>query len=257
MSSTSLLALLNKQFGNDKKEENYALILCGNVLVNGEKIKDPKEKVDKNSEIKIIRKKYVSRGGYKLEYALDHWKIEAEGKVFIDAGSSTGGFTDCLLKRNALFVHAIDVGYNQIDYMLRNDNRVILHEKKNIMDINSLSPPADIGVADLSFRSIANAASKILDLVKEKKLIALIKPQFETKKNNLEKGIIESASILKETLSTVIDKLFDEKSFVQDIIQSPIKGAKGNREFLFLISRDPIEKNKVIEKLSLLFSDFS
>ncbi|MCL2705024.1 MAG: TlyA family RNA methyltransferase [Spirochaetaceae bacterium] len=257
MSNTSLLALLNEHFGKDKAEENYALILCGNVIVNGAKIKDPKQKVDKNARITILKKKYVSRGGYKLEHALDHWKIAAEGKVFVDAGSSTGGFTDCLLKRNALFVHAIDVGYNQIDYSLRNDKRVILHEKTNIMDINSLAPSANIGVADLSFRSIANAASKILDLTTEKKLIVLIKPQFETKKNNLEKGIIESASILKETLLKVIDKLFNEESYIQDIVQSPIKGAKGNREFFFLITREKIEKDKVKEKLSLLFSDFS
>jgi len=255
MSNISLLALLNNHFGSDKKEENYALILCGNVLVNGVKIKDPAEKVDKNSEIAIVKKKYVSRGGYKLEYALDYWKITAEGKVFIDAGSSTGGFTDCLLQRNALFVHAIDVGYNQIDYLLRNDKRVILHEKTNIMNINSLSPPADIGVADLSFRSITNAASKILDLTMEKKLIALVKPQFETERHNLKKGIIENSVILKETLIAVIDKLFDEKSFVQDIVQSPVKGTKGNREFLFFITRDELGKEEIKKKLSFLLPD--
>ncbi|MCL2791724.1 MAG: TlyA family rRNA (cytidine-2'-O)-methyltransferase [Spirochaetaceae bacterium] len=254
MSNTSLLALLNKRFGNDKKEENFALILCGNVLVNGAKIKDPKEKVDKNSEITIIKKKYVSRGGYKLEYALDYWKIATEGKVFVDAGSSTGGFTDCLVKRNALFVHSIDVGYNQIDYLLRNNKRVIIHEKTNIMDISTLSPPANIGVADLSFRSITNAASKILDLTIEKKLIALIKPQFETESCNLEKGVIESTLILKETLLAVIDKLFDEESFVQDIVQSPIKGTKGNREFFFLITREKLEKNEIKKLVSLVIN---
>ncbi len=255
MSNLSLLTLLNKRFGIDKKEENYALILCGNVLVNGEKIKNPAEKIDKDSEITIIKKKYVSRGGYKLEYALDHWKIAVEGKVFLDAGSSTGGFTDCLLQRGALFVHSVDVGYNQIDYLLRNDKRVILYEKTNIMDINSLSPAADIGVADLSFRSIANAASKILDLTLEKKLIALIKPQFETGKSNLKKGIIENSLILKDTLLTVIDKLFDEKSFVEDIIPSPIKGTKGNSEFLFLIIRKERKKDEIKKKLSDLFTD--
>jgi len=253
MSNASLLALLNERYGNDKKEENYALILCGNILVNGVKIKDPKEKVNKNSDITIIKKKYVSRGGNKLEYALDHWQIAADGKVFVDAGSSTGGFTDCLLKRSALCVHSVDVGYNQISYLLRNDRRVILHEKTNIMDICSLSPPADIGVADLSFRSIKNAASKILDLTAEKKLIVLIKPQFETEAYNLEKGVIENPSVLKETLLTVIDKLFDEKSFVQDIVQSPIKGAKGNSEFFFLITRERLEKDAIKEKLSFLF----
>ena len=255
MSYISLLALLNKNFGKDKKEKNYALILCGNVLVNGIKIKDPKEKVDKNSEIKIIKKKYVSRGGYKLEYALEHWKIPTEGKVFLDAGSSTGGFTDCLLQRNALFVHAVDVGYNRIDYFLRKDKRVILHEKTNIMEITALSPAAEIGVADLSFRSITKAASKILYLTTEKKLIALIKPQFETEKENLEKGILENFSILKKTLLKVIDKLFDEKAFVHDIVQSPIKGTKGNREFFFLITKEEIDKNQIKEKLSLLLAE--
>ncbi|MCL2295196.1 MAG: TlyA family RNA methyltransferase [Spirochaetes bacterium] len=255
MSATSLLALLNKTFGSDKKEENYALILCGNVFVNGEKIKNPAEKVDKNSKITINKKKYVSRGGFKLEYALDFWKIPIEGKILIDAGSSTGGFTDCLLKRGAQFVHSVDVGYNQIDYLLRNNKRVILHEKTNIMDIESLLPPADIGVADLSFRSITNAASKILDLTKEKKLIALIKPQFETEKSNLEKGVLESSLALGETLFAVIDKLFNEKSYVWDLVQSPIKGTKGNREFFFLITREETEKSKIKEKLALLLPD--
>ncbi len=240
MKRSSLLSIMNERFKTRTSEENYALILCGNVYVNGSRIRQPGEKVDLNAEITLSSKRYVSRGGLKLERALDYWKIEVSGKGFLDAGCSTGGFTDCLIQNGADFVHSVDVGYNQMDYSLKKNSRVILHEKTNIMNIESLSPVPSMGVADLSFRSIARAASKILDLVSEKKLIALVKPQFETERDNLQKGVISRLDVLEETLIRVIDRLYEEKSFVQSIISSPVQGMKGNNEFLFLITREEL-----------------
>lgn len=238
MKSASLLSLMNEKYKSNSSEKNYALILCGNVLADGVRIRLPGQKIDINAEISIEEKKFVSRGGLKLEHAIGFWNIGIEGKGFLDAGSSTGGFTDCLLQHGALFVHSVDVGYNQIDYNLRNNKNVILHEKTNIMHIESLDPVPDIGVADLSFRSINRAASKILSLVSERRLIALVKPQFETGSENLKKGIVQSKTVLEETLLKVIDSLFDENAFVLDIIKSPVSGRKGNNEFLFYITGD-------------------
>ena len=179
MRKISLLQLLKKKYPEKSDNENYAAVLCGDVSVNNEKIKDPSYKVDPDSEIILNKKKYVSRGGYKIEKALFYWKIDVKGKIILDAGSSTGGFTDCLLQHGARGVHAVDVGYNQLDYKLRSDRRVFVHERENIMKIESLDPEPEIGTADLSFRSIKGAAAKIINLVKENTLIALIKPQFE------------------------------------------------------------------------------
>jgi len=258
MKQTPLLSLMNEKYKLNSSEKNYAFILCGNVLVNGDRKRNPGEKIDINSEITITEKKYVSRGGIKLEHALRSWNIDAAGKGFLDAGSSTGGFTDCLLQNGALFVHSVDVGYNQIDYSLRNNSRVILHENTNIMLVDSLSPMPEIGTADLSFRSIVKAASKILDLVTEQKLIALIKPQFETDRSNLNKGVILNRGILEETLNMVIDRLFDEKSYVQAVLKSPVSGRKGNVEFLFLITREEsTDKLKIKESLAGIIPDIN
>lgn len=243
MRYSSLLSVMNERFPFNRPEENYALIVCGNVLVNNVKMRNSSEKIDPASEIIISEKKYVSRGGLKLEHALGYWGINAAGKVFLDAGSSTGGFTDCLLQHGARYVHSVDVGYNQIDYSLRNDKRVILHEKTNIMEVESLSPVPDIGVADLSFRSIVKAAARIIDLVAEKKLIALVKPQFEARKEHLVRGIVSSDKALEEILIKVAENLSGEGIAVQDAVSSPISGRKGNREFFFFLTGESGKKH--------------
>ena len=122
---------MNEKYKSNSSEKNYALILCGNVLVDGVRIRKPGEKIDLNSDISIEEKKFVSRGGLKLEHAIGFWNIGIEGKGFLDAGSSTGGFTDCLLQHGAKKVYAIDVGYGVLHWKLRNDPRVISMEKTN------------------------------------------------------------------------------------------------------------------------------
>ena len=138
MKKLPFLQLAIKKFPAASRKELYAAILCGEIKVNGGRIKDPKEMINSNSILEIKNKAFVSRGGIKLDYALSEWNIDVEDKVFIDAGSSTGGFTDCLLKRGAKYVHSVDVGYNQLDYSIRSNNRVIVHERTNIMNINEL-----------------------------------------------------------------------------------------------------------------------
>lgn len=237
MKKFSLFEILKKKYPLVPPEKLYSSVMCGEVRAAGEKVRDPKRLYPADTDISFSEKKYVSRGGFKLEKALDLWKIEVKDKIVLDAGASTGGFTDCLLKRGAALVHAVDSGYNQLDFSLRKDFRVVSHEKTNIMDLSSLSPSADIAVADLSFRSIAGAASKILSLTKEKFLIALIKPQFEergTVKNF--DGVIRSSEDLKKVLFETVKLLRDEKSFIKDIAESPFPGTKGNREFLCLIT---------------------
>lgn len=244
MKKLSLIEIVSSHFSETHRDVLYTKIMCGEVLVNGEKMSDPSSKVSIDSDIKIVEKKFVSRGGVKLEAALDGWNIDVTGKILLDAGSSTGGFTDCLLKRGAARVYSVDVGYNQLAYSLRTDKRVNVLEKTNIMHINELTPLPDSAVADLSFRSISGAARHIINITTEKWLIALVKPQFEidSKKYPDFNGIIKDKSILNNVLNGVLEKIEKDKLYVEKVILSPVKGRKGNIEFLFLI-RDNQSKN--------------
>lgn len=236
---SSLLSLLKKKFPENSEKELYAFIICGNVYCNDEKIREAARKVDSKSYLDIRLKKFVSRGGYKLEGALNEWGIDCRGKIFVDAGSSTGGFTDCLLQRGAQSVHAVDVGYNQLHYSLRTDSRVHVHEKCNIMEVESLDPQPHMGVADLSFRSIKGAASKIIDLTSEKKLVALVKPQFEVEKSDDFNGVVDDPEVWKSVLIDVDKALREEGLAIHKLSFSSIRGKKGgNQEFLTLIRED-------------------
>ncbi len=250
MSGSTLFENMKIRFTSLAKEEIYAKILCGEVLVNGQKERNPKIIIENTSIISVLEKKYVSRGGIKLEKALTQWNISCKDKIFLDAGSSTGGFTDCLLHHGAAGVHSVDVGYNQLAYRLRQDPRVFVHEKTNIMDAKVLEPFPDAGVADLSFRSIHGAAAKILSLVKERWLIALVKPQFEIDKAEYPNfnGIISDPAVLLPTMITVINRMTEEGVYVSDTALSPIRGRKGNIEFLFLLKDTEDKPKQIIEK---------
>ena len=233
--------------------------MCRNVYVDGELVSDPKQEVDEGAVFEIRTRTYVSRGGYKLEHALSTFNIDVSGEIFLDAGSSTGGFTDCLLQHGANLVHAVDVGYNLIDWKLRSDHRVVVHEKQNIMTLTELSPPPTAAVCDLSFRSVCKAASHILNLVGNTYLIALIKPQFEMENPpSTFDGVIEDFGLIVQ----VVKKLFSvwpTKEWESSIwLGSPIRGAKGNIEFLALLKRD--EESRSIGsliKLKLNLSSFN
>jgi 23S rRNA (cytidine1920-2'-O)/16S rRNA (cytidine1409-2'-O)-methyltransferase len=173
--------------------------------------------------------------------------MNPKGLVWLDAGASTGGFTDCLLSRGALAVHAVDVGYNQLAWKLRSDKRVIVHEKTNIMEVEkkSLVPSPSFAVADLSFRSLRGAASKILSLLKpasDAGLIALVKPQFENPDEENFNGVVKSQTVIKNVLELLAADLEHEGVYIENAALSAIAGRKGNSEIFLLLSADPERK---------------
>jgi len=234
-----ILDLLVRRYPEYDREALRAYIDCRQVRVDNETCVDPKSLYPLGSQVELVLPAYVSRGGLKLEHALRHWNLDVSDLVMLDAGSSTGGFTDCLLQHGALAVHAVDVGYNQLDYRLRVDDRVHVHERKNIMHVTELDPQPDAAVADLSFRSITGAASHILRLTTRKWMVSLIKPQFEVPKGTEGfHGVVDDAKLLREILMEIFLQLSREGVGVTDIIESPILGRKGNREFLALLDTE-------------------
>ncbi len=210
--------------------------MCGETIVNGERIRDPKTLIRADSSVTFLKKRYVSRGGVKLEHALHHLDFKVDGKVVLDAGASTGGFTDCALQHGAIRVHAVDVGTNQLAYSLRTDPRVITHEKTNIMTATPFEPKPDIAVADISFRSLRQAAARILGFTLESRALVLAKPQFEWPKDDLSfRGVVTNPSDVRDVLCSLVKDLSAEGVFVGDVIASPIAGRKGNREFFLLV----------------------
>ncbi|MBL7006957.1 MAG: TlyA family RNA methyltransferase [Spirochaetia bacterium] len=233
-----LLDLLAKTYPEISRERLYTYILCREVKVDGGRIADPKERVPVNASLEIVRDTYVSRGGVKLKHALLAWGISPADKIMLDAGASTGGFTDCLLQEGARKVYAVDVGYNQLNYTLRTHPKVVVMEQTNIMDVDVLAPSPHAAVADLSFRSIRGAAEKILSLTREAWMIALIKPQFEIGTYTYIEdfnGVVANKELLLSILTETCTELSNEGAGVVRLAASPILGRKGNREFLALI----------------------
>ncbi|MFH2011849.1 MAG: TlyA family RNA methyltransferase [Pseudomonadota bacterium] len=224
------------------RERARALILAGKVLVNGIRVDKAGTKVLTDSSLKLKENDipYVSRGGVKLAHALDEFKLDVEDKVALDIGASTGGFSDCLLQRGARKVYAIDVGYGQLAWKLRQDSRVVALERRNIRHIapEEITEKADLAVIDISFISLTKVLTKVNELIKEKGfIIALIKPQFE-----VEKGEVGKGGIVKdpEKHTQVVEKI---KSFASlhdlkaiGLTESPILGADGNKEFLIYLT---------------------
>ena len=214
-------------------------IMVGNVIVNEQKIDKPGEMIslDKIKSIRIKEKDipYVSRGGLKLEKAIKVFNLNFKDKIILDIGASTGGFTDCSLQNGAKFVYAVDVGTNQLDWKLRNDSRVKSIENKHINDLekSDLSDDIDIIVMDISFISIKKVLYKIKELLKENGFaIFLIKPQFEAERNEINKGIVDNLNVHKRVINEVIEEAKIYQLFLENLTVSPIKGTKGNIEYL-------------------------
>ena len=252
-----VIDLLISQYPNMERSSLLALIAAKSVSVDGEGARDSQQTFPEGSMCTIHVSKYVSRGGTKLEHALYTWNIDVNELEFVDAGSSSGGFTDCLLQKGAKKVHCVDVGYNQLDYRLRVDKRVVVHEKTNIMHVDPLIVEVDAAVADLSFRSITGAASHILSLTRQKWMISLIKPQFELTSEQEEfSGVITDPHLLYKTLLSVYDSLKAEGVGLKAIIDSPITGRKGNREFLaFLTLSFGLTKDEFIKEITNLVQE--
>jgi 23S rRNA (cytidine1920-2'-O)/16S rRNA (cytidine1409-2'-O)-methyltransferase len=220
----------------ESREKATALILAGKVSIDGQKADKPGRAVDVDAHIDVEQGlKYVSRGGLKLEAALAGFHLEVGGKVCMDVGTSTGGFTDCLLQNGAKRVHAVDTGAGQIDWKLRNDSRVILHERCNAryLTFDEIGELLDIIVCDVSFISVTLLIPALAPLLKpEGDWIILVKPQFEVGRELVGKGgIVRDPAAHRLACEKVADTLA-EFGFSSSLMDSPISGAEGNREFL-------------------------
>jgi 23S rRNA (cytidine1920-2'-O)/16S rRNA (cytidine1409-2'-O)-methyltransferase len=251
MKKPSLLDLLCTRDQQLTREDHYARILCGEILVDGQCVRDPQQPVEQRASIEYKpRRRYVSRGGQKLEGVLKQWKIPVQGMSFVDAGASTGGFTDCLLQHGASRVIAIEAGENQLDYRLRTDPRVHVLENTNVMEVHTFSFEPDAAVADLSLRSLRRAAHHILSLVSQKWLIALVKPQYEWHEPPGDfDGVVTQTAALVEILKKLLEDLRGEGVFVSKIAASQLLGKKGNREFFCLLTARRAEAGADLESM--------
>jgi 23S rRNA (cytidine1920-2'-O)/16S rRNA (cytidine1409-2'-O)-methyltransferase len=255
-----ILKLLCKKFSHKTKEELLAHILCGEVFVDGGKCLDPKALVPKGSSLRIDTPgRFVSRGGEKLDGLFAAWNTDVKGKIMIDAGSSTGGFTDCLLQRGAGLVYAVDVGFNQLDYSLRVHDKVKVMERVNLtsLDQGNFPEKPDAAVMDLAFRSIRGAAAHLLPLLREQWIIALIKPQFEWQNPAPDfDGVIRDKTRYYSILTSLIRDLNREMVYVNKTSVSVLMGRKGNREFFFLLEPRPVlGPEEIIRNIQALLRD--
>ncbi len=225
------------------RERAQALILAGKVLVDEQKARKAGEMADSSARLRLLGEdlKYVSRGGLKLEKALEHWQISVRGKACLDVGASTGGFTDCLLQHGAARVIAVDTGYGQIDLKLRNDPRVRLLEKTNARYLRPevVGEPVQLLAVDVSFISATLvlpavvAACRASGVSAQLELVVLVKPQFEAGREQVGKGGIVRDPRAQQAAVEKVAQAVQELGFGQiQVIESPIQGAEGNREWL-------------------------
>lgn len=235
--------LLVKRCLAESREKAKSVIMAGYVFVNGQREDKAGATFTEDSviEVKTVSTKYVSRGGYKLEKAVNLWNIHLEGKICIDAGSSTGGFTDCMLQNGAQKVYSIDVGTNQLAWKLRQDTRVVSMEKTNIRYItpNDIPDIIDFASVDVAFISLTKVLIPIRNLLKDRaKIVCLVKPQFEAGREKVgKKGVVRDSSVHLEVLENIIKYTSANGFGIIDLSFSPIKGPEGNIEYLLYIEK--------------------
>lgn len=245
MTRTRIDKLLVEQGLADSRAKAHAMVMAGVVLVDEKRVEKPSESFAIEAVIRIKgdspESRYVGRGGLKLEAALKAFEIEPAGFVCIDVGSSTGGFTDCLLQHGAENVVAIDAGTNQLVWSLRNNPRVEVREKTNARDLtpDDFDTQFDLAVMDVSFISVTKVIPAIISLLKlTGKMIVLIKPQFEVGRGEVGKGGIVREPEKHERVVTEITAFAESQELIAcGVIESPILGAEGNKEFLALYAR--------------------
>ncbi len=220
----------------ESRERAQALIIAGYVRANGQKVDKPGHNVADDSPIEVTeRLRYVGRGGLKLEGAIQHFGIDINGKICLDVGSSTGGFTDCLLQNGAAHVYAFDVGAGQLDWKLRNDPRVTVREGVNVRYLQPADVPelVDLVVCDVSFISVTLILPVLPPLMRfPGVLVILVKPQFEVGREQVGKGGIVRDPALHAGVCARIEQTVQAMGFRTALMESPILGAEGNREFL-------------------------
>jgi 23S rRNA (cytidine1920-2'-O)/16S rRNA (cytidine1409-2'-O)-methyltransferase len=237
--------LLVEQGLAESRAKAQALILAGLVSCGGRRVDKPGEQLaaDAPLVLKARDHPWVSRGGVKLAHALDHFRIKVEGRVALDIGASTGGFTDVLLSRGAARVYAVDVGHGQLAWKLRQDPRVIVHERRNARHLTRAHIPeaVDLITCDASFIGLATVLPAPLALAAERAaLVALVKPQFEAGREHVGKGgVVRDAAIHREVCERVAAWVGAQPGWsVVGLVESPILGAEGNHEFLLAACRD-------------------
>ena len=235
--------LLTERGFFDSREKAKAVIMAGEVFVNGQREDKAGSKFDREAEIEVKGKvlKYVSRGGLKLEKAVEVYGLNLMGKTCIDIGSSTGGFTDCMLQNGAAMVYAIDVGTNQLAWKLREDKRVVSMEKTNIRYVTEEDIPekADFASVDVSFISLTKVLPAAVNLLKDEAyMVCLIKPQFEAGREKVgKKGVVRDFSVHKEVIELVINFAIGLNFFIKGLTFSPVKGPEGNIEYLLYMQK--------------------
>ena len=235
---TRLDVLLVEQGLLESRQKAQAVIMAGSVFVDGQRVDKPGTAVPNTAAIQVRGHAlpYVSRGGLKLEKALQIFPISVEGKVVADIGASTGGFTDCALQNGAAKVYAIDVGYGQLAWKLRNDERVVNMERTNVryLEADSLPEQVDAATIDVAFISLDKILPAVHKILKpEGFVVALIKPQFEAGKENVgKKGVVRDAAVHEQVINNVISFAKGEGFGIAGLDFSPIKGPEGNIEYL-------------------------
>ena len=222
----------------DSREKAKAIIMAGNVFVNGQREDKAGSMFDITSQIEVrgVTMKYVSRGGLKLEKAMTHFDISLEGNVCMDVGASTGGFTDCMLQNGAVKVYSVDVGHGQLDWRLRQDERVVVMEKTNSKFVTpeDIDDVIDFASIDVSFISLTKVLLPVRNLLKDDgEIAALIKPQFEAGREKVgKKGVVRDKSVHIEVIENVTGFARNNGFIPLNLEFSPIKGPEGNIEYL-------------------------
>ena len=245
--------ILVNQGHAQSREKAKAIIMAGNVYVNGQKEDKAGTMFDVSKitlEVRGSQLKYVSRGGLKLEKAMDSWDISLQDAVCMDIGASTGGFTDCMLQNGAVKVYAVDVGHGQLAWKLRNDERVICMEKTNFryMVPEDIADTLDFASVDVSFISLTKILIPARNLLKDGgQMVCLIKPQFEAGRDKVgKKGVVRERSVHEEVIRKVLDYADSIGFDILHLEFSPIKGPEGNIEYLMHIQKNPLKAREVM-----------
>jgi 23S rRNA (cytidine1920-2'-O)/16S rRNA (cytidine1409-2'-O)-methyltransferase len=225
----------------ESRQQARAVLLAGEIRVNGAPVTRPAELVAPTASIEVLqRPAYVSRGGDKLAHALTRFGIDPTGLVCLDVGASTGGFTDCLLQHGASRVYAVDVGYGVLDYRIRKDERVVVMERTNARDLETLPEPCDLAVFDVSFIGLEKVIPAVLRSLKpHARLVTLLKPQFQARREEVgKKGVVKDHQVHAAVVGRFVRWTADNHLRLLDLTLSPVIGPAGNREFLLHLALD-------------------
>lgn len=250
--------LIHQKGLTESREQAKRIIMQGKAYIGTERIYKAGDMIAEDAEIvlKDLPQKYVSRGGYKLEKAIESFELNLENYICADFGASTGGFTDCMLQNGASYVYAIDVGYGQLDWKLRSDDRVEVIERTNIryLDTSVFKRKLDLISIDVSFISLTLILPVAFESISETgSIVALIKPQFEAGRENVgKKGIVKDTRVHRDVIKKIINFVIEKGLYAVNLDFSPITGAQGNIEYLVEISKSGvnIDDERVEEVLS-------